>query len=445
MNKKLKCVIYSPINTYSGYGSRGRDLAKAIIELYEDKWNIQIISCNWGNTPKNFLKENEGEWGFLEKYIIPNGQLNYKPDIFLFHSIPSESQPVGTWSILFSAGIETTLAPADFIEGCNKMDLSIFPSNHVKKVFDVTKYEKRNKGNNALEGYLQVEKPTEVLFEGFKTEVFRELKSKTEFQNKTLYNYIDGIKESFAYLYVGMWTPGIIGEDRKNVGLLIKAFYETFKNTKTPPALILKTTMMGSSYIDREEIIKRIKEIKKTINCKNFPNIYLIHGEFSDQEINEIYNHPKIKAMVNLTKGEGFGRPLLEFTQSKKPLITSGWSGPVDFLKPEFSCLIGGTLTKVHPSAANQWLLTDSEWFSPDHAQIGFFLKDVFENYKKYIVRGKQQGFFCKTNFNYERMKDKLKEIIDKNMPQFPEEIQLKLPDFTEIKLPKITPANATT
>jgi len=33
---------------------------------------------------------------------------------------------------------------------------------------------------------------------------------------------------------------GEFGEDRKNVGLLIKAFYETFKNKKDAPALILK-------------------------------------------------------------------------------------------------------------------------------------------------------------------------------------------------------------
>ncbi len=129
----------------------------------------------------------------------------------------------------------------------------------------------------------------------------------------------------------------------------------------------------------------------------------------------------------------------MEFTSSKKPIICSGWSGQTDFLKPEWSSMLGGQLTKVHPSAANTWLLQDSEWFSPDHGQIGFFLKDVFENYKKYIPKGKQQGFYCKTNFTYEKMKERLKEVLDKYVPEFPEEMKLVLPSFDSIKLPTLT------
>jgi hypothetical protein len=94
---------------------------------------------------------------------------------------------------------------------------------------------------------------------------------------------LSSIKEDFAYLFVGHWLQGDLGEDRKNVGLLIKAFYETFKNKMKKPALILKVSMGGTSYMDREEILKRIAVIKKTVNSVNIPNIYLLHGEFSDQ------------------------------------------------------------------------------------------------------------------------------------------------------------------
>ena len=114
--------------------------------------------------------------------------------------------------------------------------------------------------------------------------------------------------------------------------------------------------------------------------------------------MNEIYNHPKIKAMVSLAKGEGFGRPLLEFTQSKKPILTTAYSGPLDFLNKEFVTFIDGTLTNVHPSATNQWLIKEAKWFSPDLGQVGYYLKHMFENYKDYIVNGKRQGFHAKTN-----------------------------------------------
>ena len=96
---------------------------------------------------------------------------------------------------------------------------------------------------------------------------------------------------------------GSIGEDRKNVGLLIKLFLETFKNQKKTPALILKCSGAGTSYLDREKILNQIEQVKSTVEGDTFPNIYLLHGEFSDQEINELYNHKKVKAMVSLTKG----------------------------------------------------------------------------------------------------------------------------------------------
>ncbi len=159
------------------------------------------------------------------------------------------------------------------------------------------------------------------------------------------YQYYRNLVLNSAYLFVGHWMQGDLGEDRKNVGLLVKAFYETFKNKSKKPALILKTSQVGSSYMDRDELLKRIKAIKDSCKSTNLPNVYLLHGEFTDEEMNEIYNHSKVKAMVNLTKGEGFGRPLLEFSMVNKPIITTNWSGHIDYLNPEFTTLLPGQLT----------------------------------------------------------------------------------------------------
>ena len=263
--------------------------------------------------------------------------------------LPNEFQPIGKYNIGFTAGIESTICPPEWIEGINRMDLTFTSSEHSKKVFVESKFEKRNKQTNALEGEIKLEKPIEVLFEGADTEVYKAIDTPCSLN---IY-----IKEKFAYLFVGHWMPGDVGEDRKNVGLLVKAFFETFKNKTNKPALILKTSQVGSSYIDREDILKKIKQIAKTVNSNNLPNVYLLHGDFTDSEMNELYNHSRVKAMVSLTKGEGFGRPLLEFTLVKKPLICSGWSGQIDFLDSQFTNLIGGQLTPVHPSTKNQFLL----------------------------------------------------------------------------------------
>jgi hypothetical protein len=347
-------------------------------------------------------------------------------------TVPNEFQRLGKYNIGVTAGIETTLSPGDFIDGVNRMDLTLTSSEHSKSTFINTILQKVDQRTNQVIGELKTEKPIEVLFEGADTNVYKPL------DKVSLFSELDNIKENFAFLFVGHWINGDLGEDRKNVGLLIKAFYEIFKNKKDKPALILKTSHVGSSYIDREELLKKIKIIRQSVNSENLPNVYLLHGEVLDTEINELYNHPKVKAMINLTKGEGFGRPLLEFSLTKKPIITTNWSGHTDFLNPEFTTMLPGQLTNVHPSAANQFLLKESQWFSVDTAQLGIRISDMFENYKKYIDGAKRQAYKSKNEFSWDKMKEKLDGILIQYLPEFPKQAQIKLPNLKKIELPKL-------
>ena len=427
-------IISSAFDTYSGYGARSRDLIKAIIET--NKYTVRLLTQKWGNTPFGFCNDNP-EWKYLYDLALPNNQIPKQPEIWMQITVPNEFQTVGKYNIGCTAGIESTICPAEWLEGINRMDLTFTSSEHSKKVFTESQFEIRNKDTNALEKNVKLEKPIEVLFEGANLDIYKTIESH-QIKNINL----DSIKEKFAYLFVGHWMPGDLGEDRKNVGLLVKAFYETFKNKINKPALILKTSQVGSSYMDREEILKKIKQLKKTVNSNNLPNVYLLHGEFTDEEMNELYNHSKVKAMISLTKGEGYGRPLLEFTLTKKPLISSGWSGQIDFLNHEFTNLIGGQLTKVHPSTQNPFLISESMWFSPDHGQIGHYLKDVFENYKNYTEKAKRQAYKSKNEFSWDKMKEKIDSLLIQYVPEFPKEIELTLPKLKKIELPKLQKIN---
>ena len=424
-------IISCPIDTYSGYGSRSRDLVKSIIEL--DKYDVKILPQRWGNTPWGFIEDHDEKWGFLKQHILQQPQLPKQPEIWAQVTIPNEFQPIGKFNIGFTAGIESTVCAPDWIDGLNRMDLNIVSSEHSKKVFEDSTFEQKDERTGQIIRQIKLEKPVKVLFEGADLETYKPIKS-SEVKDIDLRE----VKEDFAFLFVGHWLQGDLGEDRKNVGLLVKAFYETFKNKMKKPALILKTAGAGASYLDRERLLQKIAQIKATVNSNNIPNVYLLHGDFTDEEMNQLYNHSKVKAMVNLTKGEGFGRPLLEFSLVKKPILTTGWSGHADFLNPEFTTMVEGELNNVHPSAANQWLIQESQWFSPNHGQVGHYMKDMFEHYKKYNDGATRQAYQSKTKFSFEEMKNKIGEILDETVPEFPKEVQLTLPKLKKIELPKL-------
>jgi glycosyltransferase involved in cell wall biosynthesis len=356
--------------------------------------------------------------------------LSFKPDVWIQITVPNEFQPLGKFNIGVTAGIETTVCDASWIEGCNRMDLTLTSSEHSKKVFQASKFEQKNQTGQTV-GLVELNKPIEILFEG--ADLTKYFKSDT-LTNFDIYDDLNTIKESFCFLFVGHWLQGEYGEDRKNVGYMIKSFLEVFKNKKNKPALILKISQGTPSVIDQEFIQKRINDIRQTVSGKDLPNIYLIHGSLSDEEVNCIYNHPKVKAMISLTKGEGFGRPLLEFSVVGKPIIASGWSGHMDFLNVEFCGIVGGTLNKVHPSAVvPNTILADSMWFKPDDNQVGHAYNDVVDNYKEYVEKAKRLAYKNKQTFSFDKMAESLDELLKQYTPEFPKHVELKLPKLKKI------------
>lgn len=170
---KSTCILYSPVSTFSGYGACGRNFAKALIEIKGDEWDIKILPCRWGNTPNNFLEINP-EWEFLRSYFIEN--ISYKPDYFFMHTIPGEFQALGSVNIGVTAGIESTIAPADWVEGCQRMDMILGSSNHTINVLRSSKFNKMDKNTNKPMGLIEWTKPGIALGEGMDTNIFTPLK-----------------------------------------------------------------------------------------------------------------------------------------------------------------------------------------------------------------------------------------------------------------------------
>ena len=315
----------------------------------------------------------------------------------------------------------------------NRMDLTLTSSNHGKLVFENSTFETQdNQGNKT--GELKLNKPVEVLFEGVDTDKYKPVSMP---KDSKIVESLNSIPEQFCFLIVGHWLQGEYGQDRKNIGLTIERFLTTFKHQHTKPALVIKTQSGNSSIMDRSAVLKKIDAIRKLVGG-SLPNIYLIHGELPDEDINLLYNHPKIKAMVSLTKGEGFGRPLLEFTTTGKPIIASAWSGHTDFLRKDLNLLIGGKLEQVHDSAViKDMILKESKWFEADPEQAKKAYKILYKKYKQHLPKSKSQATTTRKYWTFDKMAETLDSLFEKHIPKLSKKVDLKLPSLSSIKLPE--------
>ena len=440
MNMEMKplCVIRAPIATRSGYGEMSRDIARHIIEY--DKYDVKIHSVNWGDTPMNALDENNPKDKMLHERILREN-LNRRPELFVSITVPNEFEPIGKYNIGITAGIETTIAAAPWVEGCNRMDAVFTISEHSKRVFEQSKFGYQTP--QGQQGLLELIKPIEVLHNCVDTTLF----GKKAPVDSSMTAMLDNIPEQFAFLFVGHWLRGDYGEDRKNVAFLIKMFYETFKqiSDKPKPALILKTSSAGFSILDREEILAKIQQIKASVQLtgtQTLPNVYLLHGELTETEMNTLYNHQKVKAHVSFTKGEGFGRPLLEASVSGKPVIASGWSGHLDFLDKHGAVLVGGELKNVHASAAwENVIMQEAQWFAPDPQLCVNAFAAVFLDYNTYKNNAYGLADANRKKFSYQAIQKRTWELLDKYVPEFPKEVPLVLPKLKKLELPSLKKA----
>jgi len=436
--KKLVSVI-GPVGTRSGYGSHARDLVISLLDLGYD---VRTMPIRWGKTPQNALNQDDPRDKRIIETLRPDGNIERQPDIHVHVSVPTEFNPIGKLNIGITAGVEWTVPNPEWVDAMNRMDLNIVPSNFSKQVFadaHFTVEDPKTKQKREI----KVNKPIEVLFEGYDEDLYK----KTDLFSQSLVDEMNKIDNDFCFLYTGHWLQGPMGHDRKDVGMMINTFLNTFKDVDNAPALLLKTSCGTFSPPDKYEILRKVRDIKSQVPFKkSLPKIHLLHGELSDTQMNELYNHPKVKGMISFTKGEGFGRPLLEFSTTGKPIIASGWSGHVDFLDKDMSNLLPGGLMKVHKdSIPGNYTHKESQWFSVDYNAGSFAMNECFKKYDKYLSRAYLQRQRSE-DFTLNKMTDKFGKILEPYVARLTSHVPVNLPklqkkDDTKVTLPKLQKA----
>ena len=153
-------VVTAPVGTRSGYGAHSRDICRSLISL--DKWDVRIWPVS---------EQNPQDKPIIER-LLQTPEVERQPDIHVHIVVPNEFQPIAKYNIGITAGIETTVVPAAWIEGLNRMNLNIVPAKFVKTTIEACKYDKHDENTKQKIGELKKEKPVEVLFEGADTDIY---------------------------------------------------------------------------------------------------------------------------------------------------------------------------------------------------------------------------------------------------------------------------------
>lgn len=368
MQLKHNIVVVGSVYSRSGYGAHSRDIVSALWK--SRKFNISVLPTRWGAT--STTSNLPSEIMDLLNATISNKIPQNTPFTFVHVGIPPEFKKVSAVNIGITAGLETTFIPKSWVDGCNQMDGIIVPS-----LFERDLFQKSG-----------VTVPIYTAGEGVDTNIFfptNDSRSPLKFES------------SFNFLTGGQW---IMNGDRKGIGKLIALFCDMFQNDSNV-GLVVKTFLNNLSTVDYEFAKRTINDIK---GDRKYPYIYLIHGDMTDFELSQLYNHSSIKAFISVTSGEGWGRLLCEAASCDLPVMTTGWSGLTDFMDPNMSTLFKYSLQDIPPSLwgnpANGIFEKGMQWAIPDLEDVKTNIKDIIRNYDFYKGRAIEQGKVIREKWN---------------------------------------------
>lgn len=368
---KKKILVRGPVLSQSGYGEQARFALRAL--RTRDDLDIYVQAIRWGNTGWIWEKTEERQW--LDEKItktVHHTRNGGQFDMSLQITIPNEWEKVAPINIGYTAGIETTkVAPHWLVKG-NDMDHIIVVSNHSKNVYEETQATAKNESTGEEIDYT------------LKTPISSVNYAVRDRNNK---QKIDGFNPTtnFNFLCVSQWGP------RKNFSNTIKWFVEEFHDQNV--GLIVKTSIANNSIIDKtktEEALSSILSSYEDRKCK----VYMLHGDLTEEQMNWMYTNKKVKCLVNIAHGEGFGLPLFEAAQCALPIITIGWSGQLDFLRhkgKDYFSKVNHVLNPIQPEAVWEGVLrADSEWAYADQGSFKMKLRDMKKNWSKHKTRAEQ-------------------------------------------------------
>lgn len=330
-----KVLFRGPALTQSGYGVHSRQVARWL--LVQKDIDVKFTVTPWGDTP--WLLDRESQDGLIGKIMERTVGPEFKADVSIQLQLPNEWDPkLASKNIGMTAAVETDKSSYEWLRACNEMDAVIFPSEHSRSSVSVNGSFTKN---------------VHVIPESYADEIAKDCKLDIDLDTK------------FNFLVFGQMTGDNPYNDRKNILFTLKWLFEAFKDDPEV-GIVLKTNAGRNTKIDRDLVLKTLKSVIAEVRKGPYPKLHLLHGEMSDAEISGLYRNPQIKALVSLTRGEGFGLPILEASAAGLPVVVTEWSAHTEFLKNIKFIGVDHKMVQVHQSRIDGRIFVQgSNWADP--------------------------------------------------------------------------------
>ena len=384
---KKKIFVRGPVLSQSGYGEQARFALRAL-KSREDLFDIYIQPIPWGQTGWVWEESEFRSWMdskiTVTQILMQKKQL--QPDMSLQITIPNEFQKMCPVNIGYTAGIETTkVAPQWLQKGNEEVDKILVVSNHAKTTYENTTAQATNNQTGEVVPY-KLNTPIDVVWET------------TPRAEPEPINEID-LDYDNNFLMISQMGP------RKNFANAIKWWVEEFIDQEV--GLIVKTNIKSNSIIDWEHLQAQMKNLLEPYTdrkCK----VYVLHGDLTAGQMAWLYNHDKVKALVNIAHGEGFGLPLFEAAREALPIVTIGWSGQMDFLHhdgKDYFESVNFTLQPIQQEAVWDGVVEkDSMWAFADQGSYKMTLRKTLKNWSKIKERAEALSTIINDKFNEEKL-----------------------------------------
>jgi len=379
-----KVIFRGPTLTQSGYGVHSRQVARWLLQ-HQDL-DVKFMVTPWGDTP--WILDRNAHSGLVGKIMDRTVGADQKADVSIQLQLPNEwDEKVAHKNIGITAAVETDRANPEWVQCCNKMNAVIFPSLHAKNSITTV-------GNLTADAH--------VIPESFDDSILSEVSPLQ----------LPELDTSFNFLLFGQLTGNNPYNDRKNLLFTLKWMFEAFENDREV-GIVVKTNSGRNTKIDRNLVLKVLNTVIKEARKGPYPRVHLLHGDMKDSDVVSLYKNESIKALVTLTRGEGYGLPILEAAASGLPVIATNWSGHLDFMKHVKFIPIDYSLAQVHQTRIDgKIFMPNAKWAEASESD---FKKKIikFRNSPSAPTDWAKEGSkSIKENFSFEKVSEAYEQAL---------------------------------